>query len=168
MPILLSANTQLMRVASVAGGNQREQSSTAAMKLPPQPSPAIARAQTRVGPSAAARCMSAPATVRPPRTVTVSRAPKRSNQSPTGICAAVSATMKAPLARPSISGVRARSRTSSGAMTPVETRKNWLTMVMAASIAISAISARGMAGMQAAFHAAALLSRYYASLKAEL
>jgi len=87
-----------------------------------QPMPTMARPTTSPVALSAAAMTSAPATARSDSADTVRRAPKRSNHRPTGTWAANRAKKNALPAQPSWRGLRSRSRVSSGAMTPFDTR----------------------------------------------
>ena len=122
VPMFEAANTQERTVASLTGGNQREQRNTTDMKEAAQPTPTTARPPIRPVASVATAIQSAPIMATIESAATVRRAPNRSNHMPTGICTANRAKKKALPAQPSWRAVRSRSRTSSGAITLLETR----------------------------------------------
>ena len=92
------------------------------MKEAAQPSPMTMRAAIRSAALAAKEIHTAPTTASSDTADTVRRAPKRSNHRPTGSCTANSARKNALPAQPSSRALRWRSRTSSGAITELETR----------------------------------------------
>jgi hypothetical protein len=122
VPMLEAANTQESAVASFAGGNQREQRKTTDMNEAAQPTPTIVRPAIRSTAPEEKAITSAPAMATNDSAATVRRAPNRSNHMPTGTWTANSAKKKALPAQPSWRAERSRSRTSSGAITLLETR----------------------------------------------
>jgi hypothetical protein len=69
-----------------------------------------------------------PTTVIAAPTIRQSRGPKRSSAKPSGICTAAKTKKNALDRSPISAGERTSSAARLGAITPIELRKNWLTM----------------------------------------
>jgi hypothetical protein len=95
---------------------------------PAVPNPSNARPKIRTPGLAAHANTTAPMTVIAAPTTRQIRGPNRSSAMPSGICTAANAKKKTLDSRPISAGERLRSLARLGAMTPIELRRNWLTM----------------------------------------
>ena len=112
--------------ANRSGGYHLEIVTSIPMRPAAQPAPM--RARPRVSPKTPSAIEN---TAEPPAAITnspdmVRRGPNRSSNTPVGTCMRPNARKNAPVITPIASDEMARVRISSGAMTALETRKNWL------------------------------------------
>ena len=122
LPSWLTAKTRPYIVAIRSAGYQRASSTTALMKLAPQPKPSRNRPAISPPAVSAEAVASAPSTAKALTPSTVLRGPMRSKLMPTGICATPSARKNMPPASPSVRGESPRSSISSGAITAIDER----------------------------------------------